>query len=253
MPASFSTRKVAKGDGNASAKFNNLVQDVQNALNALGDTTKTAFTTATYIDPAKIQQTGAASGDWLAWSGTAWDNATPAATTATVLSDVALTSATSSIDFTSISGSYKHLYVIAALRTDRANTDDDLGIRLNNDSGSNYDGYSLQLHDPTPVTVSAPEFLANSSVKWFNCLNGDQALSGAFGTVVLHIPHYAGSTNNKIVSGLCERERSTVSGNVLVYSAVGAWRSNAAITRLTLLPLSGTNFLSGSRAVLYGY
>ena len=43
----------------------------------------------------------------------------------------------------------------------------------------------------------------------------------------------------------------TATTTIQLTSGSGFWRSNAAITQLTLVPASG-NFVSGSLAVLYG-
>lgn len=252
MPANLQSLKVVRGTGNASPPFNTLVQAIEDSLNAIGDSTLNGWGSGLVFDPAQIKQNAAVAGQQLAWDGAKYAPATPASTTIAVLADTTLSAAAASFDFTSIAGTYKHLWVVGYARTDRADPDDDLGIRFNNDSGSNYDGYVYRVL-ASPPSANGPEALAQSSAKLTNTLQGDNAVSGAFGAFEFFVPHYAGAANQKVIQAQASRRRSASAWEIIIYRGTGAWRSNSAITRLTILPLSGTNFKAGSRVALYGF
>src|SRR5438093_5515748 len=55
-----------------------------------------------------------------------------------LIADSTLGAAAASFDITSIPGSYKHLQIVASLRSTRVNNFDPVRIRFNNDSGTNY-------------------------------------------------------------------------------------------------------------------
>jgi hypothetical protein len=252
MPADFSPYKVKTGDGNASTIFNNFVQACEDALNAVGDAAKTGFASGLIFDPGQIRQGGATTGQWLAWSGAAWAGATPPSSTITTIADTTLAANAASFDFQSISGSYKHLYLTGYLRSDRAAVDEDLGVRFNNDSAGNYDGYTFQASGTAP-SVQGNEALAATSAKMGNGARGNSAPLNVFSTFELWIPHYAGGVNNKTFHGVFSEKRDVTTGNLRMLAGVGAWRSSSAVTRVTLLPVGGgSNWVTGSRATLYG-
>lgn len=253
MAASYQSYKVVKGDGNSHAPTDDFITAVQASFNNIGDSTYNAWGDDEIFDPSKIQQTGAASGDWLAWDGAKWDNATPAATTAVVLSDTTLTAPSASFDFTSLSASYKHLLVLGTLRSDRiGSNDDDLGVRFNADTGSNYDGYAFQMQGTTP-DVAGNENRAATSAILANIVATDDLASDLFTVFEFRVPHYAGAANNKIFNARCNLKIGTTTGKLNTFRGVGAWRANTAISRITLIPIHGTNFKTGSRVTVFGY
>ena len=79
MSADLSIYKVSKNETTSSTKFDSLVDALQDALNSVGDTSKTAFAGGLIFDPAKIMQNGANSGDVLTWNGTQYAPAAPPA------------------------------------------------------------------------------------------------------------------------------------------------------------------------------
>lgn len=73
MSADYSSYKVSSGEVGSSSKFDNLVQAVQDSMNAVGDTSKMAWAAGAIIDPAtQIKQNGATNGQALAWNGSGW-------------------------------------------------------------------------------------------------------------------------------------------------------------------------------------
>lgn len=76
MSVSLAAYKVATNETSSSSKFDNLVQAVEDSLNAIGDTTKMAWKSGLIFDPSQIKQNAAASGQALAWNGSIWAPAT---------------------------------------------------------------------------------------------------------------------------------------------------------------------------------
>lgn len=250
MAIDLSSYKVATNEGSSATKFDALVQALEDALNNLGNATYGAFAAGAIFDPTKIKQSGAASGQVLMWSGSAWAPATPPASVYTLIQDSSL-GADGTVSLTPIANSYKQLQLVCYLRTDRAATEDDLGVRFNGDTGANYDGYSVKYNGNTPTTAGA-EALAATSIKLTNAVPGNNATANVFGSVTITIPNYAGTANQKALHALAGKKIGTAAGNMHVIHGAGAWRSTSAITRIDLLPLTGTNFKAGSRVTLYG-
>jgi hypothetical protein len=148
------------------------------------------------------------------------------------ISSTTLTSAQSSVTFSSISGAFTDLLlVVNGSQTVATNTN----MRLNGDTGNNYSDTTMT------GTGSAASSSRNSSQPyfWFGVMGTGQSVA------LFHIMNYSNSTTNKTVLHRM--------GNSVGYSqaSVGLWRSTSAVTSVTLLPNSG-NFASGSIFTLFG-
>ena len=252
MPADLSPYKVVKGEQPSSTKFDNFVQASQDDINALGDTTKSGFAGFPWLDPTSLKTAGAVGTNVLSWNGSAWvPVAAPPGSAFTLITDTVLGAPANSFDFTSIAGTFKHLWLAGYVRTDTAGGADDINIRLNNDSGSNYDGYTVTVQS-SPASFAGTENLAATSVVWKNAAVADSSTAGMFTSFECWIPHYAGTTNNKVVTGLSVRKQTVSPGDLRLGWLEGNWRSNSAITRVTLSPAPTQNFKIGSRVILAG-
>lgn len=161
--------------------------------------------------------------------------------------DTTLGVASASVDITGIVADYAHLRLVAYLRGDTAATAIVVNARFNNDSAANYDVQSLTGTGSGP---SASESFGQTSVRVGRCAAAS-AGANLFGIIVVDIPHYAGSANNKIALSHCADKIGTATTNIVNEHNSAAWRSSAAISRITLLPSAG-NFAAGSRVTLYG-
>ena len=143
-----------------------------------------------------------------------------------------LSSATASVTFSSISGSYTDLIIAAAIISD--STSGDTVIRFNSDTGSNY---------------SYTRMYAEASIASDRASNATSMNIGRHSTSVttnlIHIMNYANTTTYKTSLG-----RSGFPSIVL--ANVGLWRSTSAITSITLLLGGADQFVSGSTFSLYG-
>lgn len=164
-----------------------------------------------------------------------------------VLGETILGSDTANIDFTSIPGTYRHLLVVAFLRGTTVATNQAIHLRLNNDSGANYDVQQLYVNN---ASVTGAETIGGTS-DYLGTINAASAPANTFSPVEILIPNYAIGTQNKVFLSRCYNKRAESSGNLFSWMNNGDYRSNTAITRVTLYP-GADNFLAASMATLYG-
>jgi hypothetical protein len=146
-----------------------------------------------------------------------------------------LGSAAASVTFSSISGSYTDLVIIATLQT--SNTVN-MNIRFNSDSGSNYSNTSLA-GNGTVAASGRDTNATESKIDYY------AAASNTAKQYIINIPSYANTSvyKNHLTRG------SLPSGEAV--AMVGLWRNTNAITSITILPGNG-NMNTGSTFTLYG-
>lgn len=161
-----------------------------------------------------------------------------------LISTTTLGSDTSSVTFSSIVSTYKQIQIRYAARTDYGNSFDQIYMRMNADTGANYRDHYLT---GTGSAVNSGTSGANGiTLGW---LAGNTATSDAFGAGIVDVLDYVSSskyTTSRTLAG------SNNGATNRVYLQSGLWLNTAAITSLTLLPVYGSNFKTGSRFSLYG-
>jgi len=144
-----------------------------------------------------------------------------------------LSSAQSSVTFSSISGSFTDLVLI--VNGANSSAFETVELRFNGDTGSNYSR-----------TVLSGNGSAASS---FNSANATATALGILGTenstVIFSLMNYSNSTTYKTILA-----RANSASNA-VRASVGLWRNTSAITSVAVIASSG-NFISGSTFSLYG-
>lgn len=149
-----------------------------------------------------------------------------------------LGSAASSIDFTSIPGTYTDLKVVF-VGTATAATG--LRAQFNSDTGTNYSRTSL-LGDGSAVYSQRATSVA------FISLGINDNLNTTTPTLrVMDVFSYAGSTNKTVLTS----ESTDLNGSGAATVAVQLWRNTGAITSISL-NVSGTTMKIGTTATLYG-
>lgn len=162
----------------------------------------------------------------------------------TKLSETILGSASSSVTFSGISGSYRNLYVTIMARSSASPTT--VNVQFNGDTGSNYSFQGMfSQNTSTPGSYSA----ASGTSFGMNSIPGSAAPAGQAGSIVFYVLNYAGTTfwKNVIANGY----RSDGSSVFQIDTAGGSWHNTAALTSITLTSGSG-NFIAGSVFTLYG-
>jgi hypothetical protein len=164
----------------------------------------------------------------------------PAGSTYTPIATTTLGTAAASYTFSSISGSYTDLVLIATTNTTGVAGDDDLYMRFNGDTGSNYSWTRLFGNG-----TSAASSRGTSTVY---CRVGNSAGTSAtttFPTTIINIMNYSNATTNK--TAISRGNNSAVAAETIV----SMWRSTAAITSITILPQTA-NLRIGTTFTLYG-
>ena len=149
-----------------------------------------------------------------------------------------LGSDTSSVTFSSISGSYTDLVLVCSIQQSGT---DDFGIRFNGDTGSNYS--RTNLHGSGTVAGSARS--SNTSQITISYYGYPPSAASTFGTEIINIQNYSNTTTYKTVVA---RANNAGTGTD---ATVGLWRSTSAITEV-LVRINAGNLKTGSTFTLYG-
>lgn len=171
-----------------------------------------------------------------------------------LLADSLLTVAQTSFDFQNLSQNFQSLEIVASIRTDRVSVTDGVALRFNNDSGANYDWVWIDGRNETSTSI--PVFGSNDAVAdaqiEIGFFTGNSAPIDTFGSFRLLIPFYSSVVSNKHTELTGGRKNTAARENIFINSSFGVWRNIAAINRVTLLPVFGTNFVIDSRVSVYG-
>jgi hypothetical protein len=165
------------------------------------------------------------------------------------IATVTASSGATSLTFSSIPSTYKHLEIRGIAR-DTIALDGGVGIkmRFNGDSGANYVRHSLRGDGTNAVTGANTGF---NELAFVGGSIGDSSTASAFGASVISIFDYASTVKNKTIRGLSGSEANTSSANFYIVLNSGLWLNTAAITSITLLP-GQTAFVAGSKFGLFG-
>jgi hypothetical protein len=160
-----------------------------------------------------------------------------AGNTYTPIATTTLGSATSSITFSSISGSYTDLVLIFYTPSNSIN--DDMYLQYNSDTGSNYSNTTLRGNGTTASSTRG----SNTTGARFT--DASSPTTTTSNTSIINIMSYSNTTTYK---SNISRGNNASTG---VETMVTLWRNTAAITTIKIYPASG-NMATGTIATLYG-
>jgi hypothetical protein len=151
----------------------------------------------------------------------------------------------SSVDFTSIPGTFQHLQIRAIARSTAAATGlDGVFAQFNSDTGSNYARHNL-IGDGASATASAA---TSTTVLVFGQIPKNNETANRFGAFVCDILDYANTNKYTTTRSLLGTD---LNGSGQVRFTSGLWQNTAAITSIKLT--SETNNLAQySHFALYG-
>lgn len=154
----------------------------------------------------------------------------------------------STIEFTSIPSTYKHLQIRALAKN--ANTGSVNGtyrVRFNSDSGSNYTYHNL-MGDGSSASADGG---ANTSYIYLYVMAGSSGSVNAstFGVSVMDILDYATTTKNKTLRFLGGQDYN--GGGTLTLGS-GLWRDTSAISSISFTIDGGHNYTQYTQFALYG-
>lgn len=160
-----------------------------------------------------------------------------------------LTTATSTVTFSSIPATYTHLQIRFLIQSNRAsaNSGDFAGIRFNSDTGTNY----VAGHQLSGDGASATSYFNGASVNYIYLerIGNYETDANAFTGGVIDILDYGNTNKYKTMRTLIGYSTNTVYTQVNFVS--GAWMSSTAISSISLTMLNGQHTQYSSYA-LYG-
>jgi hypothetical protein len=151
----------------------------------------------------------------------------------------------SSISFSSIPSTFKHLQLRCLGRTTASVDNDGAYLVLNSDSGANYASHNLRGNGGV---VSAGAGISETSAYLQRFAGGNQA-SGMFGVAVVDFLNYADTNKYKTIRDLSGYD---FNGTGNVYFSSSLWQSTSAITSMTFTPSQGGNWAQYTSFALYG-
>lgn len=150
-----------------------------------------------------------------------------------------LSSAATSISFTSIPNSYTDLVLV--WRGSYSGGQGEIRLRFNNDSATNYSLTSLN-GDGSSAASAGSNNIAQGNIGWYTELGTNQAMS------IAHIFNYAGSTFKTFLAEFSNDKNGSGSAERLV----NLYRSTSAVDRIDIIAFGVASFTSGTTATLYG-
>jgi hypothetical protein len=153
----------------------------------------------------------------------------------------------SSITFTSIPSTYKHLQVRGIARSTLSGAGNNIGMymQFNSDTGSNYNWHEL-FGNGSGSALAYGQADSGMNVNPHSPRAGDTA--SCFAGNVIDILDYTNTNKNTTVRALAGNDTN---GGGWMHLTSGLWRNTAAITSITLT-LESSNFAEYSSFALYG-
>lgn len=168
----------------------------------------------------------------------------------TVMQKVDLTSSSSEIVFSGISG-FDDLFIIMTLRSNYAtNRTDGVAVRLNDIATgfTSLDTYSRHRYTGSSIDVSTP--VATNQYVGGRCPTS-ASTSGQLSYTRMTIPSYSESGWPKCI--LTEYKHVETGAEYTWFGKVGStWSSTVPVTTITVYPADGSAWEAGSVATLYG-
>jgi hypothetical protein len=166
-----------------------------------------------------------------------------------LISTQVLASDATSVTFSSIPGTFRHLQVRSASRSTTGSSATDFGMRLNGITTSSYNPHELKVQN---TTISSSYFNA-TTIAYLGYTSGAGETANFFGGHIIDILDYSQTTKNKVIRALS----TNVASNAIVRTAALAsanFNSTSAVTSITLASNGFSNgFTTGSRFSLYGW
>jgi hypothetical protein len=150
-----------------------------------------------------------------------------------------------SVSFTSIPNTYKSLYLEYVARSDRSGqTTEVLNLEFNADTtATNYRRQRLS-------AIGAAASAATGDDNTFAGIPAVNATAGQACYGWCRVIQYAGTAFNKIYINTFLYRSAATTNELSLYSA--EWESTNAITRIDIVTVNGSNFVSGTTFRLYG-
>lgn len=154
-------------------------------------------------------------------------------------------------DVSGISGAYNDLILVLIARGTRAaQFTDEIQLRLNNDSGTNYYRENLVSLSTTNTAVGA--LAATSITTSGGGLPATSAPANSFGISEWTIPGYASTVWHKTLKYEGYETADTGGGSQVAFRGGATWNQTTAVTRVQIQGFVTANLLTGSQLRIYG-
>lgn len=165
------------------------------------------------------------------------------------LAQIVTSGSQTTVDFTSISGSYTNLVVQWIAQNSGAGSSDvGMNLKINNDGTSGNYTSSGRTGVLNGAAINGNVAASASGAQIGTLAQSGTTSSASAGDII--IPGYAQTTFHKRVLG--KHAEDTTSAGIFIATTGFRWKSTAAITRLTFAASDGTAFTDGSIFTLYG-
>lgn len=154
------------------------------------------------------------------------------------------TGSSQNITFSSIPSTYQHLQIRGVFRTDRAAGTEDIRIRFNSDSGTNYSNHFIT---STGASVALNSDVSSSQMNLGRTTAATTA-TNIIASYVIDIYDYTSTSKYKTFRAFGGYDYNS-GGNV--YLSSGLWMSSSALTSITFNLFYG-NWTSQTQIGLYG-
>lgn len=155
------------------------------------------------------------------------------------------------VTFSSIPQNFSHLRIVAQARSAVAAIGDNLCFQFNGDTGANYDEQWASASGNAVNALAGQAFAQGRGI--LTNISGGNNTAAEGGLCIADIPNYSATHFRKQTLGSGGYADSNgVAADSLILPIVAKWRSAAAITSITLLTGTSSNFVIGSAFWLYG-
>ena len=163
----------------------------------------------------------------------------------------AVGSGQTSVTFSSIPSTYKHLQIRIIARDTSGNGGGSgaLRMRFNGDTSSVYDRHVLSGNGSSP---SAGRDINSTDFSLESLMMGGGTAANVYGVGILDFIDYASTTKNKTFRLFNGNNTNGAWGNEVIRMQSGCWRNTSAITSIELYITNGSGYETGTRISLYG-
>lgn len=152
----------------------------------------------------------------------------------------------STITFSSIPSTYKHLQIRSIARTNyTGGNNDGYKVNFNSDTGNNYSWHQLGGSGASAFAQSS----SSTGTIYVAYVASNAAISNNFGASVIDILDYANTSKYKTLRNLTGTDNN---GNGGLTLGSGLWQNTSAISSISITQWDGTSFLQYSQFALYG-
>lgn len=144
---------------------------------------------------------------------------------------------------------YKHLQLRVTARSSRNSDQDTLNIRLNNDSSTTYRTHVVKGTGSSVISETETFTGSYLAVKIPDATQGANIFAGAV-IDFLDFNNSSKNTTMRLLAGYHNSSFVSIAEPIVLRS--GLFPSAAALTQISFLSATGSNFVAGSRFSLYG-